>query len=192
MSLIAVAVLGGPAAAGGVPTPHPPIQFHAEMVGLDCNITFIGDTTAKIGRSVEWINDESDTHWFLEGSADLWEIQLGGGQTHEGVAAAAGTFSQSCDDGPSSSWTITLKARSHPASPDFKVKWATYGTRAWWHYDVQFRLGSRSWHRWYSDTRLKTATFDGASGRRYTFRSRVVNARTDTTSGWSPGSVVVT
>jgi hypothetical protein len=191
MSLIAVVVLGGPAAAG-VPIPRPPVQFHAEMVGLDCNIMVIDNTTAKIGRSVEWINDESDTHWFQEGTAELWDIQLGGGGTLEGVAAAAGTFSQSCDDGPSYSWSIKLKARSHPASPDFKVRWATYGTRAWWHYDVQFRLGSRSWRMWYSDTRAKAATFDGASGRRYTFRSRVINARTDNTSGWSPGCVVVT
>lgn len=188
---IAAAVPGGQAVAGIPPPPLPAVQFHIEVFG-DCYITVTSETTATIGRAVEWTNDESEIHWFQEDSAELWEIQLDGGETLEGVASAAGVFSQSCDDGPSYSWTVHLKARAHPASPDFKVTWATPEADASWHYDVQYRVGSRSWRTWYSDTTMRTATFDGVSDRRYSFRSRVINSGTSNASGWSPRRVVVT
>jgi len=184
-------LVGHPAAAGIPPIPLPAVQFRAEMIGEDCYITFIASTTATIGRAVEWRNEETDTHWFQEDSG-LWEIQLAGGETFEGVAAAAGIFSQSCDDGPSYSWNVDLKARAHPAAPDFKVTWATPDADASWRYDVEFRVGSRSWRTWFTDSATRTAIFDGVIDRTYRFRSRVVDSDSSAHSGWSPRRTVFT
>jgi len=183
---VVAAVLGGPAAAG-IDPPPPPVEFHTDVFGDDCYVTTTGDTTATIGRAAEWTNDEEEPQTFMEDHG-LWSITLEGGETFEGKAQAAGRFSQSCDLGPSSvgsGWSIGLKARAHPATPDFKVTWAIPSADATWHFGVEYRVGSRSWRTWYADTAMKSATFDGVRDRTYSFRSRVIDPETKMMSGWS-------
>ena len=187
---VVTTVVGGPAVAGiDPPPPHPlpRVEFHTEVFGDDCYVTRVGDETVTIGRAAEWTNDEEEPHTFLEENG-FWSITLDGGETFEGAAQAAGSFSQSCDLGPfsvGSSWSIRLKARAHPATPDFKVTWAIPSADVSWHYNVEYRVGSRSWRTWYADTAIRSATFDGVNGRTYSFRSRVIDSETKAMSWWS-------
>lgn len=191
VATLAVPIIGG--SAGAVPPiPLPPIRFAAEIVGMDCLITVTGDTTAKLGRAVEWANDDDvDAHTIGE-QAGLWSIQLDAGDSVEGAATAAATFRQACDDGTTYAWEVKLKAPGHPSNPDFKVTWAIGGAKGFWSYHVQYRIGSGGWRTWRPRTVVKSATFDGAGGRTYSFRSRVINDHTDERTDWSPIAKVVT
>jgi hypothetical protein len=173
------------------PPPLPAVEFHAEVIVGDCHITVIDSTTAKLGRAVEWTNDEVDPHVIHE-AAGLWSKDLGVGDTIEGRATAAETFTQRCDTGPTQPWKVRIKAQSHPTDPDFKVTWALAAAKASWRYNIQYRIGTGSWRTWRPKTSAMSATFDGVRGRTYGFRSRVINSSSGDRSGWSPTFKVTT
>lgn len=185
-------VLGLSATSGvarGVAVPPPPlpaVEFHAETIATDCYITVISSTTAKLGRAVEWANDDAAGSHTISESSGLWARELGIGDTVEGSAVAAGGFTQSCDGGPDQAWKVKIKAKARSATPDFKVTWALAGAKASWHYNVQYRIGAGSWRTWKPNTSIKSATFDGVSGKAYGFRSRVINIDSGDRTGWSP------
>lgn len=189
---MALPLMGRAATAGVPPIPPRPVEFHADATGPDCIIAVISSTTASLGRAVEWINDDGvDPHTISE-AAQLWSIALDPDETVARSATAAGTFRQRCDSGPQQAWKVRLKAKARPANPDFKVAWAIAGAKAFWRYNVQFQIGDGSWRTWRSSTSAKSSTFDGASGRTYRFRSRVINSNTAQRSGFSPTRKVVT
>lgn len=193
MGVVGLWPAGGVADAGTVPPPPlPPVEFHAELSGMDCYITVTASTTAKLGRSVEWTNDDPANSHIISETSGLWAKGLGIGDTVSGSAAAAGGFKQSCDGGPVQAWKVKIKAEAHPAGPDFKVTWAVAGAKATWHFNVQYRIGSGAWRTWKPNTSMKSATFDGATGKAYGFRSRVINTVSGDRTGWSPVFTVST
>lgn len=195
LTVVALVGVAEPSAsAGGVPPiPPPPIGFATEMVYEDeCQITVWGPTTVKVGNRVVWANGDNDGPHTIFESAGLWTMALALDEEVEGYATAAGTFHQACDDGPASAWKVRLKAKARPADPEFTVRWALAGARAFWRFNVQYRIGGGSWRTWRPSTVSRSAVYDGRAGCRYGFRSRVINTNTRERTGWSPVRTVRT
>jgi hypothetical protein len=179
-------VLAGPADAGVPPAPPPPVEY--VVVPFNPGTCLASTTTTSpvdLGRAIRWTNDEVDAHTFSD-DASLWSYIVDGGTSLDGEAAAAATFSVTCDGGPSTLFRVRIRARKHPASPDFKVTWATSAADPTWLFNVDYRIGSRPWRSWKSGSTAHAGTFHGVKGRTYTFRSQVENQTSSATSEWSP------
>jgi plastocyanin len=78
-----------------------------------------------------------------------------------------------------------------PSGIPFTVRWATRDTNTGSTFDVQYRIGARSWRTWKANTRSYSGVFgrDGRpvqvrAGTRYSFRAR--SQKDSGTSDWSP------
>lgn len=193
VGVCALVLVSAAPAIATIPPPAPlAVQFHAEPGFGGCIISVTSETTAKLGRAVQWHNDDGvDVHNIHE-TAGLWAHSLDPGAKIEGAATAAGTFTQQCDAGPQYPWKILISAPSHPSNPDFRVTWAVRGARAFWRYNVQYRIGNGVLRTWRPGTTDKSLVFNGTNGRTYFFRSRVINSNSLLASGFSPFRRVVT
>ena len=110
---------------------------------------------------------------------------------------SAGTFHYYCrihgtpNGGMDGTIKVPVKLAAKPSGPNFTVMWATSATQTGSKFDVQFRIGSASWHDWHKGTAALKGVFgaagtpaDAALGTKYSFRAR--SHKGDAVSKWSP------
>lgn len=109
---------------------------------------------------------------------------------------SAGTFRYYCElhvstDGMRGIVNVPATVSSAPQGLPFTVRWATGKTKTGGRYDVQFRVGTKRWRTWKTNTITGSGVFGKGrkpvavvNGKKYSLRARSQNRKG--ASGWSP------
>jgi hypothetical protein len=182
-AVLTVALPSAPAHA--IRYPPPPLLIFLNGTSPGCYL-YPNGQKAAIGGSFTIENAEGHRHVITQ-SQGFWKATFRNFHSSRDFGVhASGTYWQNCDAGsPTGPITVPVTAPRHPASSSFKVTWADSAAGSTWSYGVQYRIGSGHLRGWKSNTKARSATFHGVSGKTYYFRARVRNPVTGKHTDWS-------
>ena len=176
-----------------------PAPLGAATKGIKVKDNFFkpSNVGVRVGDSVRWTRaaDSFGTH-NVRGEKNLFlSGPVATGRIDFKVRFSAGNFFYRCDlhGGANMEGFVRVPPTvgGAPSGLPFTVRWATGKTKTGGRYDVQFRIGTKRWRTWKTNTTTGSGVFGKGrkpvavvNGKKYSFRARSANKKG--ASHWSP------